>query len=86
MAILAVKTGAVDPWAFIDPVDLAEGYEIYNLPLLQGIKSLPAMITKKVSGVEYIQHVMASIQNSNVDRILTAFEYPAIPETTFNTM
>ncbi|MBC7935866.1 MAG: hypothetical protein H7Y86_11000 [Rhizobacter sp.] len=72
-----------NPWAFISPVELTEGFAIYNLPLLQDMKRLPAKITKRITGIESIEHVTATVQNNNLDKMISAFEYPGSPASNF---
>ena len=68
-----------NPWAFLDPVDPAEAFEIYNLPLMQQFGKLPAKITRTFPGGGFNRQLTATIEDHHLSRIVTASEYPATP-------
>lgn len=71
-----------NPWTFIDPVDLSEGFEIYNLPLLQTLTRLPSKITKTITGGSdggFTKQLTATLQDNNLSRAITVTQYPGTP-------
>jgi YD repeat-containing protein len=75
-----------NPWTFIDPVDLSEGMEIYNLPVLQSLTRLPSKITKTITGGSdggFTKQLTATLQGGNLARAITLTQYPTVPTSNY---
>ena len=75
-----------NPWTFVDPIDLSEGFEIYNLPLLQTLTRLPAKITKTVTGGSdggFTKQLTATLQGGNLARAITLTQFPSVPTSNY---
>jgi hypothetical protein len=74
-----------NPWVFVEPVDPTEGFEIYNLPLLQQITRLPGKMTKTVTGDNgsFSRQLSATLQGENLSRAVTIVQYPSAPSSNY---
>ena len=72
-----------NPWAFIEPSDVNEMAEIYNLALMQDLKRLPVKITRTYSNEGVSRHFTTTIQDHNLSKMVMREEFSARPQNNF---
>lgn len=65
-----------NPWAFIEPTDPSSTFPIYNLPVLQTLKRMPATIKVTYPGNAYDVQTTSTITDHNLSGLVrsTVFE------------